>query len=72
MMVEQGYTTPTLRWSPQELYTSLNDGTCVLSMPAARRGWAGRAGFPGAIHLEWTKNLDAHGAFQTGPGLCAM
>jgi len=70
---------PELHWSADDLYTHLRDPDLAIidtrtddeylgkSIRAARGGT-----IPGAIHLEWTKNLDAHGAFKTGPELRAM
>jgi thiosulfate/3-mercaptopyruvate sulfurtransferase len=70
---------PELHWSADELYAHLRDPDLALidtrseeeflgkSVRAARGGT-----IPGAIHLEWTHNLDAHGAFKTGPELRAM
>ncbi|MDQ3828924.1 MAG: rhodanese-like domain-containing protein [Candidatus Tectomicrobia bacterium] len=70
---------PELHWSADELYTHLRDADLAIidtrtddeylgkSVRAARGGT-----IPGAIHLEWTHNLDADGAFKTGPELQAM
>jgi thiosulfate/3-mercaptopyruvate sulfurtransferase len=67
---------PELHWSADELYAHLRDPDLVIidtrtddeylgkSIRAARGGT-----IPRAIHLEWTKNLDTHGAFKTGPEL---
>ena len=70
---------PELHWSADELYTHLRDPDLALidtrtddeyigkSVRAARGGT-----IPGAVHLEWTNNLDAHGAFKAGYELRAM
>jgi thiosulfate/3-mercaptopyruvate sulfurtransferase len=70
---------PELHWSADELYAHLRDPDLATidtrtddeylgkSIRAARGGT-----IPGAIHLEWTNNLDAQGAFKTGPELRAM
>jgi thiosulfate/3-mercaptopyruvate sulfurtransferase len=70
---------PELHWSADELYAHLRDPDLAIidarsydeylgkNVRAARGGT-----IPGAIHLEWTRNLDAHGAFKTGPELRAM
>ncbi|HSF33927.1 MAG TPA: rhodanese-like domain-containing protein [Candidatus Tectomicrobia bacterium] len=70
---------PELHWSADELYAHLRDADLAIidtrsdeeflgkSVRAARGGT-----IPGAIHLEWTHNLDASGAFKTGPELRAM
>jgi thiosulfate/3-mercaptopyruvate sulfurtransferase len=70
---------PELHWSADDLNTHLRDVDLALidtrsdeeylgkSVRAARGGT-----IPGAIHLEWTNNLNAHGAFKTGPELQAM
>jgi thiosulfate/3-mercaptopyruvate sulfurtransferase len=70
---------PELHWSADELYAHLRDADLAIidartdeeylgkNVRAARGGT-----IPGAIHLEWTRNLDANGAFKTGPELRAM
>jgi thiosulfate/3-mercaptopyruvate sulfurtransferase len=70
---------PELHWSAEELHAHLHDPDLAIidtrsddeyigkSVRAARGGT-----IPGAIHLEWTKNLDVHGAFKTGPELRAI
>jgi thiosulfate/3-mercaptopyruvate sulfurtransferase len=70
---------PELHWSADELNAHLRDADLALidtrsdeeylgkSIRAARGGT-----IPGAIHLEWTNNLDAQGAFKSGPELRAM
>jgi thiosulfate/3-mercaptopyruvate sulfurtransferase len=70
---------PELHWSADELYAHLRDPDLAIidarsydeylgkNVRAARGGT-----IPGAIHLEWTRNLDAHGAFKAGPELRAM
>jgi thiosulfate/3-mercaptopyruvate sulfurtransferase len=70
---------PELHWSADELSAHLRDTDLALidtrsdeeyvgkSIRAARGGT-----IPGAIHLEWTHNLDAQGAFKPGPELRAM
>ena len=70
---------PELHWSADDLYAHLRDADLAIidmrsddeylgkSVRAARGGT-----IPGAIHLEWTHNLDAQGAFKTGAELRAM
>jgi thiosulfate/3-mercaptopyruvate sulfurtransferase len=70
---------PELHWSADELYAHLHDPDLAIidtrtddeytgkSVRAARGGT-----IPGAVHIEWTRNLDAQGAFKTGPELRAM
>lgn len=70
---------PELHWSADDLYAHLRDADVAIidtrsddeylgkSVRAARGGT-----IPGAIHLEWTNNLDAQGAFKTGAELRAM
>jgi thiosulfate/3-mercaptopyruvate sulfurtransferase len=70
---------PEVHWSADDLYAHLHDADLAIidtrtdeeylgkSVRAARAGT-----IPGAIHLEWTKNLDANGAFKAGPELKAM
>lgn len=70
---------PALHWSADDLYAHLRDADLAIidtrssdeylgkNVRAARGGT-----IPGAIHLEWTQNLDALGAFKPGPELRAM
>jgi thiosulfate/3-mercaptopyruvate sulfurtransferase len=70
---------PELHWSADDLYAHLRDVDLAIidtrtddeylgkNVRAARGGT-----IPGAVHLEWTRNLDANGAFKTGPELRAM
>jgi thiosulfate/3-mercaptopyruvate sulfurtransferase len=70
---------PELHWSADELFSHLHDADLAIidtrtddeylgkSVRAARGGT-----IPRAIHLEWTKNLDDHGAFKTASDLRAM
>jgi thiosulfate/3-mercaptopyruvate sulfurtransferase len=70
---------PELHWSADDLYTHLRDADVAVidtrtddeylakSIRAARGGT-----IPGAIHVEWTRNLDINGAFKSGPELRAM
>jgi thiosulfate/3-mercaptopyruvate sulfurtransferase len=70
---------PELHWSADELYAHRHDVDLAIidtrtddeylgkSVRAARGGT-----IPRAIHLEWTRNLDANGAFKTGPELRSM
>jgi thiosulfate/3-mercaptopyruvate sulfurtransferase len=70
---------PELHWSADDLHAHLRDADLAIidtrsddeylgkSVRAARGGTV-----PGAIHLEWTNNLDAQGAFKTGDELRAM
>jgi thiosulfate/3-mercaptopyruvate sulfurtransferase len=70
---------PEVHWSADDLAAHLRDADLAIidtrtedehlgkSVRAARGGT-----IPGAIHLEWTKNLDASGAFKAGPELRAM
>jgi thiosulfate/3-mercaptopyruvate sulfurtransferase len=70
---------PELHWSADDLYGHLRDADLAIidtrsddeylgkSVRAARGGT-----IPGAIHLEWTHNLDAQGAFKPGAELRAM
>ena len=70
---------PELHWSADEVAAHLRDAHVAIidtrtddeylgkSIRAARGGTV-----PGAIHLEWTRNLDAAGAFKTGAELQAM
>jgi thiosulfate/3-mercaptopyruvate sulfurtransferase len=70
---------PELHWNADELYAHLRDADVAIidtrsddeylgkSIRAARGGT-----IPGAVHVEWTRNLDAHGAFKGGDELRAM
>jgi thiosulfate/3-mercaptopyruvate sulfurtransferase len=70
---------PELHWSADELYAHLRDPDLAIIDARSDNEYLGkniraaRGGtIPGAIHLEWTHNLDAQGAFKTGPELRAM
>jgi thiosulfate/3-mercaptopyruvate sulfurtransferase len=70
---------PELHWSADDVHGHLHDADLAIidtrsddeylgkSVRAARGGT-----IPGAIHLEWTHNLDAQGAFKAGADLRAM
>ena len=70
---------PELHWNADELHAHLRDADLAIIDTRSAEEYLGknvraaRGGtIPGAIHLEWTRNLDARGAFKTGPELRAM
>ena len=70
-MDNRGYTCPDLLTTPEALEKNLaNPRLCLIDIRPSEQFASGH--IPGAVHIDWTHNLEKNGSFKSAEDLQAM